>query len=112
MVKKIEEMLEESYYYQKDNNEKLNFIECLQLLDTLIKNNILFLDPNNKDNVIVYWSGDELNPEGWYSRNIHDVAGEVFAEEEQQHFLRDVLKEKEIELKFKVIPGFIPQESI
>jgi hypothetical protein len=81
----------EELFYQKNIAEELNFIECLQLLETLINNKMLALDSNNENNVIVYWSGDEINPEGWYTKNLHDVASELLHDEEGQLYLKQEL---------------------
>jgi len=88
-------------YYEKDALAPLNFIECMQLLDALIVNELLMLDMRKPHNIIVYQqTGDENHPEGWYSRNIHEVASELVTEEIEQRFLRDTLEENGIQLKF------------
>lgn len=89
--------------YTKSIDEPLIFIECIQLLETLIENGIIQKDPNNKDNILVYRLAGTENPEGWYSENILTSASEICHDEESQQFLRKVLEEKEISLKFKKV---------
>lgn len=87
-------------YYEKDDAEPLNFIECMQLLDTLVVNEVLMRDKENPSNIIVFHeAGDENHPEGCYSRNIHEVSRELMNNLDDQRFLRDTLKEKGISLK-------------
>lgn len=89
--------------YTKSIDEPLIFIECVQLLETLIENGIIQKDLNNKDNILVYHLAGTENPEGWYSENILTSASELLHDEESQQFLRDVLEEKGISLKFKKV---------
>lgn len=87
--------------YTKSLKEPLIFYECLQLLDVLIKHNIVLRDPNNKNNVIIYRKAQGTNPEGWYSDNIHSVARELTHDIKGQKYLRKVLKTKGILLEFR-----------
>ena len=83
----------------------MNFVECLQLLEVLIKNNIISIDENNKNNVLVYREAGEKFPEGWYSENIHSVARELVDDIKAQEYLRNVLSEKGIVLEFEDVIG-------
>lgn len=74
--------------------KKLNFVECLQLIDHLIREKILFQDPDNKNNVIVYREKGETSPEGWCSENIHTAARELANDEKAQLFLLEAYIEK------------------
>lgn len=93
----------EKEIYTKSIEEPLIFIECVQLLETLIENKIIQKDPNNKDNILVYRLAGTENPEGWYSENILTSASEIFHDEESQQFLRKLLEEKGIVLKFRKV---------
>ncbi len=90
--------------YSKNTDEKLNFYECLQLLEKLIENDIISKDPNNENNVLVYrMAGEpkELNPEGWYTENIFDTAHDLVNDEEGQHFLMQELVNKNVVMEFE-----------
>ena len=82
------------------DDEKLTFYECIQLIDKLADCNIIQRDPNNANNVITYRSADELNPEGWYSQNVYEVAQELYENRDNQVFLLETLKEKGIDFEF------------
>ncbi len=91
--------------YTKGIDEPLNYIECVQLIDTLIENNMLRKDPNNPNNVLTYRTG--LNEsiygmtEGWVSENIMDVtASELMRDIEGQKYLRGELQKEGVELHF------------
>lgn len=92
--------------YTKDIDEPLNFIECVQLIDTLIENDILHRDPNNFNNVLTYRTGLDKEKygvtEGWCSENILDVtASELMIDIEGQKYLRGELQKKGVELHFR-----------
>ena len=93
------------YKIKKSIDEPLIFIECLQLIDVLIKNNFLVRDKNNKDNIIVYREKTEATPEGWYSLNVHDVARELYNDVDSQVYLRNVLLENNIEFEIEDVVG-------
>lgn len=91
-MKKTEELLKDG--------ERLTFYECIQLLDKLAECDILMRDPNNKNNLITFRSADELNPEGFYTQAVIDVAQELYEDIEGQKFLIDELKTKDADFEF------------
>lgn len=80
--------------------------ECMQLLDTLIENDIIPRDPDNEDNLLRYV--EDLETEnglysGWVSQNIMSVATELLYDIESQNYLRGVLAERNIDMVFENI---------
>lgn len=73
---------------------KLDFYNCVRLLGKCADNELIMRDPNNKNNIIVYFGADESNPEGWYSVNIFEAAWELHANVDGQQMLMNALFEK------------------
>lgn len=78
--------------------EKLDFYNCLRLLDTLIVNGLLAKDPNDPDksSILVYRAASEDCPEGWYSENVHTAARELAEDLKGQQFLLGELEKRKI----------------
>ncbi len=77
--------------------EQLNFMGCLKLLEKCVEEDILQIDPDRKDNILVYREAgaDKAKfPEGWYSVNAHNLAQELMNEPDGQKVLVDALEEK------------------
>lgn len=89
--------------YTKEKGEPLNFIECLHLLRTLEKSKIIQVDPNNKDNLLIYRKAGDSFPEGWYSENIFNIAQDLVNNADDQRFLEDVLEKRGIALTFEIL---------
>lgn len=87
--------------YIKSIDQPLTFYECLQLLEQLIQSKMLQQDPNNRNNVLIYREAGVSSPEGWYSENIHSVAGELMSDLPGQTFLRQALVDNGISMEFE-----------
>lgn len=74
---------------------KLTFCQCVNLLTRLVENGALQKDPNNENNILVYRTGGNKNPEGWYSQNILSLASELSKDEKGQKFLLNLIKIKD-----------------
>lgn len=48
-----------------------------KIIHNAIKEELLWQDPNNQNNILVYRTADENSPEGWYSENILSVASDM-----------------------------------
>lgn len=81
-----------------DNFEPLNFYQCLQLIDALIKFGALTKDPANPNNIIIIRGASKTQPDvypaGRYSENIHDVAQELMSDISDQQTLLRLLKQR------------------
>lgn len=89
------------FTYTKPLNEPLTkFYECLQLIETLLDHGLLYPDPNDNNNIMVYRNEGNGSPEGWYRENIHNVARELLHDIDGQHFLRKELEDKGIEMQY------------
>jgi hypothetical protein len=82
----------------------LNNFNCMRLIDELANLGVIQRDPERKNNVIIYFSGDDENPEGWYSQNIWQAAEDLLHDGESQRFLINELnqtyEQKHIEGRF------------
>lgn len=87
--------------YRKPIDEPLLMYECIQLLDALAEKGIILRAPDNFNNIIVYRSADELNPEGWYSQNLMQAAEELTGDVESQRLLRETLEERGGDMVFE-----------
>lgn len=74
----------------------LNYLSCLNLLEACVREDLLAVDPNNKDNILVWAKeGGLRGREGWQSRNAHDIAQELLHDGEGQRFLMTELAKNE-----------------
>lgn len=84
----------------------LSFGKCITLINKLIDMGVMHNPPlseNEPDkpdinHVIVYMTGNELNPEGFYSMNILDVASDLSHSYSQQRELRAAIADKNIDV--------------
>lgn len=84
----------------------LSFGKCIMLISKLVDMGIMHNPPlseNEPDkpdttHVIVYMAGNELNPEGFYSMNILDVASDLSHSYSQQQELRAAIADKNIDV--------------
>lgn len=83
----------------EDNKPALNFYNCLRLLSECIYREIIKRDPNNKNHILVYRNAGTINPEGWYSENVMDIAKELKEDRDGQAILIQALKEKNVDFK-------------
>ena len=65
----------------------MDFLNCLSLLRELTRKQIIKKDENIRNNILVYRSGHENFPEGWYSENIVEVASELVNDSEGVNYL-------------------------
>mgnify|MGYP004433583027 FL=1 len=65
----------------------MDFLNCLSLLRELSKKEIIKKDKDVRNNILVYRSGNENFPEGWYSENIVTVASELVNDSEGVNYL-------------------------
>lgn len=80
---------------------ELDFYNCIRVIDTLIKGNVLMKDPNRENSVLIYRAGSEKHPEGWYSENIHDAARELSRDAEGQEIVLNAIKERGISFEIQ-----------
>lgn len=79
-------------------DDKLNFYQCVQLIDYLVKIAVVNTDPNDKDRVLVYRSaGDSNHPKGWYSESVFDAARELADDYSGQQFLLNTIQDRGFE---------------
>lgn len=62
----------------------LSFMECINLISSLVRIGVLHQDPEDRNNVIIYRNAGKNDPEGWYSQNIMSTAGELANSPQQQ----------------------------
>lgn len=86
--------------YTKPIGVPLKMYECIQLLEKLVENDMIQQDPQRTDNLIIYFSESDTQPEGWYSQNIYEVAEDLMRDFEGQKFLMKELAEKNIKMEF------------
>lgn len=80
-----------------------NMYNCLRLLQQCRKSGLIAGDPDRKDNLLIYMDNmPEGQPDGFYSRNIFDVAEDLLIDGDGQRFLVNELKAEGVE--------FMPQE--
>ena len=65
----------------------MDFLNCLSLLRELTRKQIIKKDENVRNNILVYRSGNENFPEGWYSETIVEVASELVNDSEGVNYL-------------------------
>lgn len=73
--------------------KKLNFCECIELINTCIENKILS-NNGKKNKVLVYREAGAEDPEGWYLESIWDVATELTQDIQGQIILKKELKKR------------------
>ncbi len=77
----------------------LSFGKCIALINKLVDIGVMYNPPLSEDepdkldtnHVLVYMAGNELNPEGFYSMNILDVASDLSRHYDQQRELRNLI---------------------
>lgn len=67
------------------------FIKIVNEIHEAIKKGVLKEDPNNKDNILVYRLAGNVDPEGWYSENILNVASELINDENNYKSFKEVI---------------------
>lgn len=77
-------------------NDK-TFLGLMYIIDELLKTGILQYDPENHDNMLVYRSAGENNPEGWYSQNILSAVSELFQDKKQMDYVLSVAADNGID---------------
>ena len=76
---------------------KQTFLGTMYILEELFKKEILQKDPNNTNNMFVYRSAGETDPEGWYSENIVSVATELFNNKKDLQYIISVAQKNQID---------------
>ena len=77
--------------------EKKTFLGLVNIIRELLKQEILQYDPNNRNNMLVYYSGDSLQPEGWYSTNILQATSDLFHDKNQMAYVLQVAQNNGID---------------
>lgn len=66
----------------------LNFYNCLRLVDSCVKNGVIFKDPNDNNNMLIYLRDMPNNqPDGFYSMNAHHAARKLLEDGNGQRLL-------------------------
>lgn len=78
-------------------NEEKSFLGLMYVAEELLKKEVLHYDPNNHNNMLVYYSGDDSQPEGWYSVNIHRSISDLFHDKKQMEYVLSVAEEHGID---------------
>ena len=73
---------------------KLNYINCVYLLQDAVSHGIVQRDSEIKDNVLVYRGAGPEEPEGWYSENLMSLAQELRNDPNGQKELLSAYKDK------------------
>lgn len=81
----------------KKNKQKRTFLGLLNIIRELLRKGILHYDPNNSNNMIMWYSGSENQPEGWYSVNILENVSDLFNDKEQMEYVLGVAEEQGID---------------
>lgn len=84
----------------------LSFGQCITLIQKLVEKGVMHnpplsaKEPDKPDtnHVLIYMDGDELNPEGWYSMNILEVASDLANDYGQQRELRDSIADIDVDV--------------
>lgn len=87
-------------------DEKLNYYQCLQLLEKCVKEKVIIGDPapERASNILIYRNKGTKQPEGWYSENIFTVASELVDDEDGQKIILAALSEMGIEFSCERMP--------
>ena len=80
-------------------NEEKSFLGLMYVVEELLKEGVLHYDPNNHNNMLVYYSGDDSQPEGWYSANIHESVSDLFHDKKQMKYVLSVAAEHGVDTK-------------
>lgn len=75
------------------------FLGLVYVVNELLKIDVLHYDPNNHDNMLIYYSGDGKQPEGWYSANILSSVSELYHDEGQMNYVLSVATEHGIDIE-------------
>ena len=75
--------------------EKLEYYQCLKLLEYLVEIGLIQKNPKIPSDILVFCEGNgEEYPEGWYSENIFDAARDLVNKPDDQRILLDAIEEK------------------
>lgn len=74
------------------------FLGLLYIVQELLKQDILHYDPNNRNNMLVYMSADDNNPEGWYSCNIVSTVSELYNSPKDMDYILNIATEHNIDI--------------
>lgn len=78
-------------------SKEKTFLGLLYVVEELLKKGVLQYDPNNHDNMLIYYSGDDHQPEGWYSMNIMESTSDLFHNKPQMEYVLSVATEHGID---------------
>lgn len=82
-----------------NKNTNKTFLGLLNIVRELLYKEVLHYDPNNRNNMIMWYSGDEEQPEGWYSVNIMENVSDLFHDKEQMEYVLSVAIEQGIDVE-------------
>ena len=82
-----------------NKNTNKTFLGLLSIVRELLYKEVLHYDPNNRNNMIMWYSGDEEQPEGWYSVNIMENVSDLFHDKEQMEYVLSVAIEQGIDVE-------------
>lgn len=74
-------------------SEEKTFLGLLYVIEELLKRGVLHYDPNNHNNMLVYYSGNDHQPEGWYSANIQESVSDLFHDKHWMDYVLSVAEE-------------------
>ena len=101
MAEKIDEefldlLLSNEEERKEKTREKYPFLKIVDEIHEAIKEGFLQVDPNNKNNILVYREAGTKYPEGWYSENILEIASELAQDEQKyQNFIKALEEARE-----------------
>lgn len=76
---------------------KQTFLGILNIVKELLSMEILHYDPKDHNRMIMWYSGDEQQPEGWYSVNIMESVSDLFNDKEQMEYVITIAKDHDID---------------
>lgn len=82
-----------------NKNSNKTFLGLLYIIKELLDKQVLHYDPNNNNNMIMWYSGDENQPEGWYSVNIMGNVSDLFHDKEQMEYVLSVAVEHGVDIE-------------
>lgn len=95
--------LKEKFEKSEANDKSVCFLKVIREIDEAIRNGFLQRDPKNENHIFIYRKKGDVNPEGWYSENILEVASELVNDKEGYESFKNELANvrKEIEQESK-----------
>lgn len=79
--------------------ENKTFLGLLNVVKELLEKEVLHYDPHNHNNMIMWYTGDDKVPEGWYSVNIMSNVSDLFHDKESMEYVLSVAKEHGVDVE-------------